>query len=159
MKLHFREMPLADIQLRLGVTDVAREIRSRALLRKLGVPLPPSPVDRLSGRLKAWECIQNREGVKPQPVGHCTGDVTTGEILLLQVSRDYEGQGIGRKLLALTVTSLRTAGAKRIWLATIPDPTARSYGFYRAVGWHPTGERTKAGEEILEPPREGEAQA
>jgi|SwirhisoilCB1_FD_contig_31_10991432_length_1216_multi_3_in_0_out_0_2 ribosomal protein S18 acetylase RimI-like enzyme len=150
MELQYREMRLADIQSRLGVTDVAREIRSRALLAKLGVKLPPSPVDQLNGKLKAWECVNGGAHL----VGHCTGDSTTGEILHLLVGSDYEGQGIGRKLLALTVASLRTAGAKRIWLAATSDPTARAYGFYRAVGWRPTGERTRGGEEILELPRD-----
>ncbi len=153
MKLHFREMPLADIQSRLGLADVAREIRSRALLRKLGVTLPPNPVDLLDGRLKAWECIHDSQAARSQAVGHCTADLLTGEILHLAVSRGYEGQGIGKKLLALTVESLRAAGAKRIWLAATSDPTARAHGFYRAVGWRPTGERTKTGEEILELPR------
>ncbi len=154
MKLHFREMPPADIQSRLGVTDVAREIRSRALLRRLGVALPPSPVDLLDGRLKAWECIHDSQAARAQAVGHCTADLITGEILHLVVNRGYEGRGIGKKLLSLTVASLRAAGAKRIWLAATADPTARAHGFYRAVGWRPTGERTKSGEEILELPRD-----
>jgi ribosomal protein S18 acetylase RimI-like enzyme len=152
MELQYREMRLADIQSRLGVTDVAREIRSRALLSKLGVKLPPSPVDLLNDKLKAWECIKGSQGAGPQLVGHCTGDSTTGEILHLHVGASYQGRGIGKKLLSLTVASLRTAGAKRIWLAATSDPTARAYGFYRAVGWRPTGERTRNGEEILELP-------
>jgi ribosomal protein S18 acetylase RimI-like enzyme len=154
MELRYREMQLADIQSRLGVTDVAREIRSRALLAKLGVKLPPSPVDLLDGKLKAWECINGTRGDGSQLVGHCTGDSTTGEILHLQVGAGYQGRGIGKKLLALTVASLRTAGAKRIWLAATSDPTARAYGFYRAVGWRPTGEVTRNGQEILELPGE-----
>jgi ribosomal protein S18 acetylase RimI-like enzyme len=154
MELQYREMRVAEIQSRLGLTDVAREIRSRALLAKLGVQLPPSPVDLLDGKLKAWECINGYGSHQrgSQLVGHCTGDLTTGEILHLQVGAGYEGRGIGKTLLLLTVASLRTGGARRIWLAATPDPTARAYGFYRAVGWRPTGERTRAGEEILELP-------
>src|SRR5579884_1303216 len=98
MKLHFRKMPPADIQSRLGVTDVAREIRSRTLLTRLGVTLPPSPVDLLDDRLRAWECIDDSQAHRSQPVGHCTADLTTGEILHLSVSRAYEGRGIGKKL-------------------------------------------------------------
>jgi hypothetical protein len=30
------------------------------------------------------------------------------------------------------------------------DPTVRAHGFYRALGWRPTGERTANGDEILE---------
>jgi hypothetical protein len=55
----------------------------------------------------------------------------------------------GKQLLARTVNGLRSGGATRIWLAASPDPLRRAYGFYRAQGWQPTGERTSDDEEIL----------
>jgi GNAT superfamily N-acetyltransferase len=85
-------------------------------------------------------------------VGHCTGDSTSGEIIGLAVITAYQGQGIGRRLLSLVVDALRGAGTKRIWVASPFDPALRAHGFYRAVGWVPTGERTTHGEEILELP-------
>jgi hypothetical protein len=42
------------------------------------------------------------------------------------------------------------AGAQRIWLAAPSDRADRAYGFYRAVGWQATGDRTKKGDDILE---------
>ena len=45
---------------------------------------------------------------------------------------------------------MREAGIKRIGLAAPSDPALRAHGFYRAVGWMPTGERTENGDEILE---------
>ena len=83
-------------------------------------------------------------------VGHCVGDFTSGEVLGLSVLPDYQGQGIGKKLLSLVVDCLRTTGAKRIWLSAPADPALRAYGFYRAVGWVPTGERSGDRSEILE---------
>ncbi len=85
-----------------------------------------------------------------QVVGHCNGDSATGEILGLAVVFAYRRQGIGRRLLSSLVISLRNAGAKRIWLTTSADPASSAYGFYRAVGWVPTGERSENGDEILE---------
>jgi len=32
------------------------------------------------------------------------------------------------------------------------DPAVRAHGFYRKLGWHPTGERTTNGDEILQLP-------
>jgi ribosomal protein S18 acetylase RimI-like enzyme len=148
MNFAFRETRLAGSRPDLDVTDRAREARSRALLEKLGVTLPTAVAD-----LKAWQCAAG-----PQVVGHCVGDLRTGEIRLLGVVAEYQGLGIGKKLLALTTASLRAAGAKRIWLAATSDPVARAHGFYRALGWRPTGERTQNGEEILELPTNGSDQ-
>ncbi len=84
-------------------------------------------------------------------VGFCTGDVRSGEILVLAVLPDYEGHGVGKRLLARVVDYLQKAGAKRIWLAASADPTVRAHGFYRALGWRPTGQRLADGDdEILE---------
>jgi len=142
MNLDFREARLAGSRPDLDVTERAREARSRALLEKLGVTPPTAMAD-----LKAWQCAAGS-----QVVGHCVGDSRTGEIRLLEVVAEYRGLGIGKELLALTAASLRTAGAKRIWVAATSDPIARAYGFYRALGWRATGERTENGEEILELP-------
>ena len=147
MNLDYREMQLPASYSRPDAEDFAREVRSRALLTKWGVQLPASPVDLLSGRMKAWQCMADA-----QLVGHCAADSMTGRIVSLGVIAGYEGRGVGKKLLSLTVASLRAAGATRIWLAAPPEPTARAHGFYRAVGWRPTGERTETGEEILELP-------
>jgi len=63
---------------------------------------------------------------------------------------DYEGRRIGTRLLDYVVARLRKAGSPRLWLAAAADPTVRAHGFYRALGWRATGERTANGDEILE---------
>jgi GNAT superfamily N-acetyltransferase len=55
----------------------------------------------------------------------CDADRTNGEILVLAVAPDYEGQGVGKTLLATAVKWLRTEGWKTVWLASHPDPTTR----------------------------------
>ena len=107
----------------------------------------PTPAELSSEQIKSWECAH-----QSRVVGHCIGNVATGEIVGLSVHADYQGHGIGRRLLSLVVDWLRASGAKRIWLAAPSDPTLRAYGFYRAIGWVPTGARTEDGAEILELP-------
>jgi ribosomal protein S18 acetylase RimI-like enzyme len=68
---------------------------------------------------------------------------------VLAVLPEYEGRGIGRRLLGQAVRWLRASGCERVWLATNPDPSGRAFGFYRAQGWRPTGERQENGDEIL----------
>ena len=100
-----------------------------------------------SERIKVWECRVNT-----RVVGRCVASLQSGEILFVGVLPSYEDLGIGRTLLASACQWHRASGAARIWLQTFPDPALRSYGFYRAVGWRPTGERTEDGDEILEYP-------
>ena len=122
----FREVRLADVW---------QATRS-------GEPVPKSVYS-----LRSWECV-----LDGQVVGHCTGDSATGEIVGLSVLPPFRKRDIGKRLLALLVDALRTSGAKKVWLAAPADPAAGAHGFYRAVGWLPTGEKSSDGSEILEPP-------
>jgi ribosomal protein S18 acetylase RimI-like enzyme len=108
---------------------------------------PGKPIPTELDQYANWHCI-----IESQVVGHCTGNSATGEIVGLAVLAAHQGHGIGRKLLSLVVEKIQAAHTKRIWLAAPSDPTLRAYGFYRAVGWTPTGQRTADGSDILELP-------
>jgi GNAT superfamily N-acetyltransferase len=83
-------------------------------------------------------------------VGYCFADRDSGEVLVLALLPDFEGRGIGRQLLQEVVSLTRDAGHQRLFLACSADPRSRSHGFYRRLGWRPTGELDDAGDEILE---------
>lgn len=83
-------------------------------------------------------------------VGYCFGDLETGEVIVLALLPAYEGQGIGRKLLELVVKQLQAKGHRTLFLGCSNDPESRSYGFYRRLGWRPTGAMDKYGDEVLE---------
>ena len=61
----------------------------------------------------------------------------------------YEGQGIGKALLTLMVEEFKRLGFQRLFLGCSPDPQVRSHGFYRHLGWKPTGAFDAAGDEVL----------
>lgn len=82
--------------------------------------------------------------------GYCFADHDSGEVLVLALLPDYEGRGIGRQLLQEVVSLTRDAGHQRLFLACSADPRSRSHGFYRRLGWRPTGAIDEAGDEILE---------
>lgn len=107
----------------------------------------PVPVEFSSGQIRVWECVHDS-----QAVGHCVGNLASGEVLGLSVLPSHRGQGIGKKLLSLAVDCLRTAGANKIWLAAPADPAHDAHGFYRSLGWISTGERSNDKTEILELP-------
>lgn len=121
-----------------------RELRLQDLWREAR---PNEAVPAEVGRLRCWDCV-----VESRSVGQCTCDLATGEIVGLAVEPAHQGVGIGRNLLSLAVDALRAAGVDRIWVAAPSDPRSRAYGFYRTVGWVPTGERIRDDSEILELP-------
>ncbi|RIX78606.1 GNAT family N-acetyltransferase [Acidovorax cavernicola] len=88
--------------------------------------------------------------VDDELVGYCFGARDTGEIAVLALLPAHEGQGIGKALLALMVDEFKRLGFQRLFLGCSPDPAVRSHGFYRRLGWKPTGEFDAAGDEVLE---------
>lgn len=83
-------------------------------------------------------------------VGYCFADKDSGEVTVLALLPAYEGQGTGKRLLQRVVDQLRELGFEHPFLACSSDPNVRSYGFYRHLGWKPTGEQDEAGDEILQ---------
>ena len=82
--------------------------------------------------------------------GYCFGDTHTGEVVVLALLPGAEGQGVGRVLLESVVRALADAGHQRLFLGCSKDPRVRSYGFYRHLGWRPTGQVDANDDEILE---------
>lgn len=84
-----------------------------------------------------------------QLAGYCFGDAASGEILVLALLPAYEGQGIGRRLLLRTMAVLHEQGHRQLFLYCAADPTVRSHGFYRHLGWRGTGQIDGHGDERL----------
>ncbi len=88
--------------------------------------------------------------VDEKMVGYCFGDSESGEIVVLALLPDYEGKGIGKRLLQMAVDDFKQQGFDKLFLGCSSDPGVRSYGFYRHLGWQPTGKHDEVGDEILE---------
>ena len=82
-------------------------------------------------------------------MGYCFGDRGTGEVVVLALLPPFERQGIGKELLRRVVQDLVTAGHASLFLGCSDDPASRSHGFYRHLGWRPTGAMDANGDEIL----------
>lgn len=114
-------------------------------LRSIGVTAKSWGENIASGALPGYVCTCDGD-----LVGYCFGSRDTGEIEVLVVLPDFEDRGIGRELLGRTVQELAKLGHSRVFLGCSTDPGSRSYGFYRRLGWRPTGTHDKRGDEILE---------
>ena len=82
--------------------------------------------------------------------GYCFGSSSSGEIVVLALLPAFENRGIGRELLRRVVERLRGFGHRRLFLGCASDPSVRSFGFYRHLGWRSTGRVDRHGDEELE---------
>jgi len=136
-------------------TDAQECMRLRAMTREnavsaerlasLGITPQSWAQDIESGKLPGWVSTK-----QDQMVGYCFGDSTTGEVVVLALLPAYEGQGLGRKLLALVTQHLNRVGHSVLFLGCAADPKFRSHGFYRHLGWQSTGKIDRYGDELLE---------
>jgi ribosomal protein S18 acetylase RimI-like enzyme len=145
MELVFKQTLPSDIEELFSLRARTRENPiSREHLASLGITPELTAKNMASGRVKGWVCLH-----ESNLVGFCNGDMHTGEVLVLAVLPEYERKGIGAGLLSRVVELLQSAGSNTIWLAASPDSTTRAHGFYRSLGWWPTGEKDQNGDEIL----------
>ncbi|AVI64357.1 N-acetyltransferase GCN5 [Halomonas sp. GFAJ-1] len=146
MELKFRETREADIEQLFAVRGRTRENPiPKERLAVMGITPKSTAAAMKAGAICSWVSVHEH-----QVVGFCSGDLSSGEVLVLAVLPEYEGRGVGRQLLSHVVQDLRTRGQHtRLWLAASPDPRIRAHGFYRTHGWNPTGEWDANGDEIL----------
>jgi GNAT superfamily N-acetyltransferase len=125
--------------------STAENAISSARLAELGITPDGVRAALLAGEMHSWVALHEE-----RVVGFCSVQDSSGEVLVLAVQAGFEGQGLGRALLATAVQHLRhIAGCARIWLMASDDPALRSYGFYRAQGWQASGRRDQHGDQEL----------
>lgn len=139
---------------RAVVADAADCVRLRGRTREnavsaqrladAGITVESWGNDIHTGKLPGHVCTHQGE-----LVGYCFGDRDTGEVVVLALLPAFEGQGIGKELLRRVVQDLVAAGHVSLFLGCSDDPTSRSFGFYRHLGWRSTGAMDANGDEIL----------
>ena len=119
-------------------------------------PLSAEYLASLGVTPESWSPLMERQQIQgfvaesaSEIVGFCFGDQRSGEVLVLAVLPDFEGEGIGRRLLSLITEILFAYGHHELWLAASPRPDVRAHGFYRRLGWMWRGETDAIGDQIL----------
>lgn len=145
VNLTFRETQVGDIEEMFSVRARTRQNPiSKEHLATKGITPAALAADMASGKMKGWGCFRQTD-----LVGFCNGDRAAGEVLVLAVLPEYEGKGVGKRLLSHVVEWLRAMGCRQPWLTASPDPRTRAHGFYRALGWQPDGRSLENGDEFL----------
>lgn len=126
-----RQITFADIP---ALFHVRPRTRENALtideLRALDIT-PDSVATWLEGSTRGWLWETSASEV----AGFCMADRRTGELLVIALLPEYEGKGIGGRLMQHAETWLAESGCTRAWLTTDEDQALRAYGFYRHRGW------------------------
>ena len=127
-QVQIREAIAADIpalfEIRTAVTENAM---TEADLAASGIT-PERSAELLRTEGRCWVA----EAGKPV-VGFCIANSRTRSIWALFVLPEYEGRGIGRRLLEPAVDWLWRSGTDELWLTTETD--TRAEGFYEHLGW------------------------
>ncbi|WOO39675.1 GNAT family N-acetyltransferase [Rubellicoccus peritrichatus] len=98
-------------------------------LEALGIN-PKSVSDRLRLDHAGWIAFSDNV-----PVGFSMANRSTGELWVIAVLPEFEGQGIGKTLIHQAEAWLFSHGWETIWLTTSTDENYRAVGFYRHLGW------------------------
>lgn len=117
---------------------------SQARLAELGIT-PDSlllQMQTLSYRAWVWE---EQDRIQ----AFCAAEASQGEVLVLAVLAGHEGRGLGRALLQEALRFLQSSCSHQPWLMAGQDSKLRSHGFYRRLGWQPSGRVDGHGDEEL----------
>ncbi|PCF93880.1 GNAT family N-acetyltransferase [Vreelandella nigrificans] len=146
MKITYRRAVPEDTPECIALRGKTRENAfSVEQLMELGITLDSWKTGISDGSLPGYVGISEGE-----IIGYCFGDRKTGEIVVLALLPEYESKGIGRALLNRMIENFKALGFERLFLGCSSDPNARSYGFYRHLGWRSTGIFDDADDEVLE---------
>jgi len=128
--MEFREIIAADVPALFDLRPRTREnVMTVEQLGRLGITVE-TVTESLSISHNGWLCAD-----AGQVVGFSIADRSTGELAVVAVLPEYEGRGIGGRLMSLVESWLWKSGCTRAWLTTDVDTSLRAYGFYRHRGW------------------------
>lgn len=128
--MNIRPIEPQDIKALIDVRAATRENPfSREALRKIGIT-EESIAEMLRTTHRGWLCEEEE-----RIVGFSIGDGKTGELWVAAVLPEFEGRGIGSRLLAAVEAWLYSLGWKELWLWTSSDPKKRAFPFYTKHGW------------------------
>jgi GNAT superfamily N-acetyltransferase len=123
-------MTPADVPAAFAVRTATKENRfTREGLAALGIT-EDSVAMMLGGTHRGW--VAEVDG---RIVGFAMGDRTTAELWVIAVRPEFEGRGIGTRLLAEVEDWLVGLGKRELWLWTSPNRSLRAHRFYCRHEW------------------------
>lgn len=145
LNLQYRPLTANDLPavFEVRASNIENAISIEELAQVHGIT-PESLAREMRHQVFGWVCEAD-----DTMAGFCMADNGSGEITVLSVRPEFEGNGIGQVLLQRTGEVLFAAGHDRIWLTSNPDPAVRAHGFYRHLGWRPDGRMVRTDEVLV----------
>jgi GNAT superfamily N-acetyltransferase len=129
-KMTFRAIEPQDAAALIELRSRTRENAISAdALGKMGITTE-SLGAKLRSTHRGWLC--ETEG---RLAGFAMGDSSSGELWVIAVAPEFEGHGIGSRLLASVEQWLWSCGWDALWLWTDVDESRRAFAFYLHHGW------------------------
>jgi GNAT superfamily N-acetyltransferase len=128
----FREASISDIP---GIQIVRNSVKENQLSNPALVT-DEDCEEFITNRGKGWVCEADHK-----IVGFAIADLKEKNIWALFVHPDYEGQGVGKKLLRIMLDWYFSQTQQTIWLGTAPNTRAEL--FYKRAGWKVVGTHGK----------------
>jgi GNAT superfamily N-acetyltransferase len=126
----FREITRKDIPALFDVrTSVRENVSKRTGLYSAGIT-ENAVEEMLRTSHCGWLCECDAK-----VVGFAMANRENAEFWVIAVLPEYEGRGIGSKLLNFAESWLWEIGWQEIWLWTSLDTRLRAYSFYKRHGW------------------------
>jgi enterochelin esterase-like enzyme/ribosomal protein S18 acetylase RimI-like enzyme len=127
----FRQISEADIPALVEISAAASAHNDQ---HRQGIPSretnSASFLSRLRDNHAGWMAL-----IHGQPVGFAMANRNTGELWIIAVRPEYQGQRIGRELMRQAEAWLFSHGWKEIWLSADNDERHREVDFFRRLGW------------------------
>ncbi len=95
---------------------------------------PASVIEMMATTSRAWIA-----SIGGRPAGFSMAIAPRATVFALFVHPDFEGRGIGARLLSEAEAWLFDQGCDEIWLDTSTTPDIRAHGFYLRQGWRAKG--------------------
>lgn len=114
--------------------SVVENHQSREELAQLGIT-----VDSVEALIESGDYVVTIAEDHGRPVGFTMAQISEGYVFAAFVRPEYEGRGIGKRLMNAAEDGLRNAGVIDVWLTTGADLALRANGFYRHLGWREAG--------------------
>jgi GNAT superfamily N-acetyltransferase len=126
----FRAIESRDAEALIHLRGRTRENSISAdALGKMGITTE-SIGAKLRSTHRGWLCEED-----DRLAGFAMGDGSSGELWVIAVAPEFEGRGIGSRLLASVEEWLWSRGWDTLWLWTDVDESRRAFSFYLHHGW------------------------
>ena len=134
--MRLRPAATSDVETLFDIRcSVTQNHESRAELKAMGIDC-----ESVCDMIESGDYCTLIAEIDERPAGFAMARISEGYLFACFVREEFEGQGVGKRLLSAVEEILLQAGRQQAWLSTDANPEFRAFGFYRHLGWTRAGD-------------------